>query len=524
MRHNEDDRVRRLRDGKGTMSSEKLSPELEKIVARAASAAAPFAATLPEERARALVAAADALEAAGPELVAIAMRETGLTEARLTGEVKRTAVQLRLFADTVVAGDYLDVRIDEADDAFALGVRPDVRRYLIPVGPVINFSASNFPFAFSVAGGDSAAALAAGCPLIVKAHSGHPELSIATAKVIAKALADAGMPDGVFQLISGQAEGIAVLKDARIKAGSFTGSIYAGRLLADIAAAKPAPTPFFGELGSVNPVFLTRAAIEESAHTIAVGYVTSVSGSAGQLCTKPGFVFAPEGHALEGEIRAALEPITEHRLLNPRITQSYIDRRQEILNTAGVRVIAEGGVRVDDKGHGWALPTIVAVPLEALRAGRETLLEEVFGPMSLIVEYPDGTDLASLLPEFFEGNLTSTVHLSSAEHSGTADNASEIRALIHAMTLQAGRIIFGGWPTGVTVTPAMQHGGPWPATSNDSSTSVGTAAIARFLRPVAYQNGPKTYLPAPLRDDNPWQLPQAVSPAGDSLTWGHLEG
>lgn len=185
------------------MASEKLSPELEKVVAQAAAAAAPFAATTPEARAKALVAAADALEAAGPELIAIAMRETGLTEVRLTGEVKRTAVQLRLFAETILSGDYLDVRIDEADDNFALGQRPDVRRYHIPVGPVINFSASNFPFAFSVAGGDSAAALAAGCPLIVKGHSGHPELSKATAEVIAAALKGAGMPDGCFQLILG---------------------------------------------------------------------------------------------------------------------------------------------------------------------------------------------------------------------------------------------------------------------------------------------------------------------------------
>lgn len=506
------------------MTTEKLSPELEEVVARAAAAAAPFAATLPRDRARALVAAADALELAGPELVAIAMRETGLTEVRLTGEVKRTAVQLRLFAETIIDGDYLDVRIDEADDAFALGLRPDVRRYHIPVGPVINFSASNFPFAFSVAGGDSAAALAAGCPLIVKAHSGHPELSIATAKVIAKALTEAGMPDGVFQLISGQAAGIAVLKDARIKAGSFTGSIYAGRLLADIAAARPAPIQFYGELGSVNPVFLTKAAIEENAENIAVGYVTSVSGSAGQLCTKPGFVFAPVGHGLEKAIATAIKPITEHRLLNPRIATSFEERRRDILATAGVTVVAEGGIRIDDKGHGWALPTIVSVSLDDLRAGRETLLEEVFGPMSLIVEYPEGTDLAVLLPELFEGNLTSTMHLSSLEHAGVSENAEEIRALIHAMTLQAGRVLFGGWPTGVTVTPAMQHGGPWPATSNDTSTSVGTAAIARFQRPVAYQNAPAAFLPAALRDDNPWNLAQAISPAGDSVTWGHLEG
>ena len=506
------------------MSTEKLTHELEQVVARAAAAAAPFAATSPLDRARALVAVADALEAAITPLVAIAMRETGLTEVRLTGEVKRTAVQLRLFAETIVDGSYLDVRIDQADDNFALGIRPDVRRYHIPVGPVINFSASNFPFAFSVAGGDSAAALAAGCPLIVKGHSGHPELSKATAEIVNKALTEAGMPEGTFQLILGQEAGVAVLKDPRIKAGSFTGSIYAGRLLADIAASRPAPIQFYGELGSVNPVFLTKAAIAQNAETIVSGYILSVSGSAGQLCTKPGFVFAPVGHALDERIAAEVAPITEHRLLNPRIAKSYEERRAEIIGTNGVRVIAEGGIRFDDEGQGWALPTIVAVSLEDLRAGRETLLEEVFGPMSLIVEYPEGTDLAALLPELYLGNLTSTLHLGSEEHAGTSANAAEIRELIHAMTLQAGRVLFGGWPTGVTVTPAMQHGGPWPATSNDTSTSVGTAAIARFQRPVAYQNAPAAFLPEALKDENPLKLKQAISRKGESVTWGHLEG
>jgi NADP-dependent aldehyde dehydrogenase len=449
------------------------------------------------------------------------MRETGLTEARLSGEVTRTAVQLRLFADTLVDGGYLDARIDPADTDFALGVRPDVRRTHLPLGPVINFSASNFPFAFSVMGGDSASILAAGCPLIVKAHSGHPELSDATAEVAAEALAAAGMPEGVFQLIHGREAGVAVLKDPRIKAGAFTGSIGVGRLLADIAANRPAPIPFFGELGSVNPVFITADAIAERGDEIASGYLTSVSGSAGQLCTKPGFAFIPAGSSLPETIRAAAGELPEHRLLDPRIAKSFAERRDAILASPGVRPVIDGGIRFDEQGHGWATPTVVAVSLDDFRVGKEALVEEAFGPLSILVETPEGTDLAALMPEFYEGNLTGTLHLGSAEAAGETANLSELRALVEALSQQVGRVLFNGWSTGVAVTPAQQHGGPWPATTNDSSTSVGTAAITRFLRPVAYQNAPTAFLPAALRDDNPLGVPQAIAPAGESKSWGN---
>ena len=228
--------------------------DIEHVAERAAQAARPFADTEPRARAAALVAVADALDAASDELIVIAMQETGLTRPRLEGEVRRTSNQLRLFAEVIVDGAYLDARIDEADPGYVIGPRPDVRRVLEPVGPVLNFASSNFPFAFSVAGGDSAAALAAGCPLIVKAHSGHPALSRRTAEIVAQAIADAGMPVGVFQLVEGQQRGVDLLKDDRIRAGSFTGSTRVGQLLADIAASRPRPIPFYGELGSVNPV------------------------------------------------------------------------------------------------------------------------------------------------------------------------------------------------------------------------------------------------------------------------------
>ncbi|MGO4102951.1 aldehyde dehydrogenase (NADP(+)) [Leifsonia sp. YAF41] len=488
--------------------------QLDAIAQRAADIAPVWAATAPRERARALVAAADALAAASAELVAIAMAETGLTEARLTGEVTRTAVQLRLFAETVVDGSYLDVRIDEADSAFALGVRPDLRRYRIPVGPVLNFAASNFPFAFSVAGGDTAAALAAGCPVIVKAHSGHPLLSVRTAEIVAGALESAGAPAGILQLISGQAAGVAMLNDPRIAAGSFTGSIRAGRILADVAAARPAPIPFYGELGSVNPVFVTRAALDERSDAIADGYLTSVAGSAGQLCTKPGFLFVPTGHALGDRLAAQAAAIGEHRLLNPGIAAGYLDRRDAVLAAPGVTPIVEGSLRFDEHGQGWATPTIVTVSLDGLQLQREALLDESFGPLSVVVEYDDESTLAAHCDDLFEGNLTGTVH------AGAGEDSAALRSVIDWISGHAGRVLFGGWPTGVAVTPAQQHGGPWPATSNDSSTSVGSAAIGRFLRPVAYQSVPHALLPVPLRDDNPWNVPQRRAGAGESQSWG----
>jgi NADP-dependent aldehyde dehydrogenase len=491
--------------------------QLDAVANLAAQAAGVWAGSEPTVRAAALVAAADALLAARDELVAIAQTETGLTEARLTGEITRTAVQLKLFAEVVVDGSYLDVRIDEADPGFVLGARPDLRRYRIPVGPVLNFAASNFPFAFSVAGGDTAAALAAGCPVIVKAHPGHPLLSVRTADIVATALERAGAPAGTLQLISGQDAGIRMLQDPRVAAGSFTGSIRAGRILADIAAARPVPIPFFGELGSVNPVFVTQAALDEDAETIAGGYLTSVAGSAGQLCTKPGFLFAPTGNTLAEHLGTAGADAAEHRLLNPGITAGYQARRDAILATDGVTPILTGSVRVDENGNGWATPTIVSVSAADLLAGRDTLLDEAFGPLSVLVEYDDVAALAAQAGRLFDGNLTGTVH------AGAGEDSAALRGIIAWIAQNAGRVLLGGWPTGVAVTPAQQHGGPYPATSNDSGTSVGSAAIGRFLRPVAYQSVPQALLPAALQDANPWGVPQQRGTAGASQAWGTLQ-
>jgi NADP-dependent aldehyde dehydrogenase len=494
-----------------------LSTEnLDAIVESARRAGEIWRETAPRERASALVAAAAALDSASDELIEIAGAETGLTRTLLAAEINRTAVQLRLFAETIADGSYLEVRIDEADPQFVLGSRPDVRRYLTPLGPVLNFAASNFPFAFSVAGGDTASALAAGCAVVVKAHPGHPRLSTRTTEVVSKALEDASAPVGLLQLISGEAAGLAMLNHTGIAASSFTGSQRVGQLLAQVAAQRPVPIPFFGELGSVNPVYVTPAAVAEAGETIASGFVASVAGSAGQLCTKPGFLFLPLGHALDKHLATAAQSYEEHRLLNPGIARGFAERRRAILETAHVSMVSPGSFRFDREEQGWATPTIVKVSTTTLVAERESLLDEAFGPLSIIVEYDDVSQLVALSDELFAGNLTGTIH------AATEERGPAVAALIDWLSKHSGRVLFGGWPTGVAVTPAMQHGGPWPATTNDSSTSVRTASMSRFLRAVAYQDMPSVLLPKALRDDNPWRVPQLRSPVGESSQWGCL--
>ncbi|GAA1701704.1 aldehyde dehydrogenase (NADP(+)) [Streptomyces yatensis] len=450
----------------------------------------------PAGRAPYLEAIASALEEAAPKLVAIADEETSLGQTRLQNEMVRTVFQLRLFAEVVTRGEYLGATIDRADPAWPMGPRPDLRRVLEPLGPVVVFAASNFPFAFSVAGGDTASALAAGCPVVVKAHSGHPGLSAATAEVVHHALRSAGAPEGLFDVVFGTEAGRAAIVDPRVKAGAFTGSIEAGRALFDLATGRPEPIPFFGELGSVNPVFVTEAAAERRGPEIVSEFVGSFTLGAGQFCTKPGILLVPASAGLVDRLPGAV-PGNALTLLNDRIRTSYASAVRELRDTAGVRVVVSGDHAAPDPS-----PTVLCTTSAELLGDPEALVREVFGPAALVVEYAEESELLEVA-KVIDGQLTASIQ-------GEDDDAIAAE-LIRLLAAKAGRVLWNQWPTGVSVTYAQQHGGPYPATTAPGTTSVGTEAISRFLRPVAYQGLPQHLLPAALRDANPLGIPQRAS-------------
>ncbi|MGW4528085.1 aldehyde dehydrogenase (NADP(+)) [Amycolatopsis sp. NPDC004378] len=478
------------------MSQATDAATLEKILAGAAAAARPAAAATPAERARWLVAAADALDAAADELVPLAHAETHLPASpRLAGELKRTTFQLRLFGEVLTDGEYLGATVDHADPEWPMGPRPDIRRVKTAIGPVLVFAASNFPFAFSVAGGDTASALAAGCPVILKAHPGHPELSALTGRIVRAALVGAGAPEGLFDVIFGQEEGVTALKDPRIAAASFTGSIPGGRALFDIANARPRPIPFYGELGSVNPVVVTEAAIAARGEAVAKGYAGSFTLGAGQFCTKPGLLFLPEDHNLTSALQDALAGAAAQPMLNDRIAAGYADKLSSLKEVPGVEVVSSS-----ESSSPAFTPTLLATTGKQFLEGGDTVHEECFGPASLIVTYADQAELLRLL-DVIEPGLTATIH-------GEESDVDWIRPVLPALGRIAGRLLWNDWPTGVTVSWAQEHGGPYPATTAPTTTSVGTAAIERFLRPIAWQGFPDALLPEPLQEANPWQLPR----------------
>ncbi|MGC0273271.1 aldehyde dehydrogenase (NADP(+)) [Pseudactinotalea sp. Z1739] len=469
--------------------------QLDRVLQAAAVAAPEWSAMSAEDRAGALEGVADALEGAGPELIPVGMRETNLAEGRLQGELKRTAFQLRLFAEVVRDGRHLDARIDHADADWPMGApRPDLRRYLRPIGPALVFSASNFPFAFSVAGGDTASALAAGNPVVVKAHSGHPELSRMTGDVVTEALRRAGAPEGVFAVVYGREAGTAAVQDRRIKAAGFTGSIPGGRALFDLANARPEPIPFYGELGSNNPVFVTEAAAAERADEIAEGFIGSFTMGTGQFCTKPGTLFVPVGSGLVEKLQTATLPAV-HDFLNEGIGKGHAESLSELSGHPQVEVLAQG-----QDGPEGQVPTLLRTTADAMLADPDALQAECFGPTALVVEY-ENLDQAVQVARTYGGQLTAGVF---------GQDDCPVQPLLAVLTEIAGRVIWNQWPTGVSVTYAQQHGGPYPATTAVGTTSVGTAAINRFLRPVAYQNLPQHLLPAELQDANPLGLPQMV--------------
>lgn len=453
-------------------------------------------------RAAFLRGAADALEAARDGLVETADAETALGPVRLTGELARTCYQLRAFADIVDEGAFLGVVIDHPDDTATPPV-PDLRRYKVPLGVVAVYSASNFPFAFSVAGGDTASALAAGCPVVVKAHPDHPGLSELVVKVVRRAAREQGVPDAVVGLVHGFEAGLELIRHPLVAAAGFTGSVKGGRALFDAAAARPVPIPFHGELGSLNPVVVTEAAAAERAEAIGAGLAGSMTLGVGQFCVKPGLVLVPSGAAGDGLVKSLTDAVSDTDagvLLDHRMRDNFlagIAERTQLPDVESPVTPGAGGEHTVSAGF-------LTVPAGKLAGEGEhdVLLEECFGPVTVVARYDDDAEARAVLSRL-PGNLTATVHLSTEEAEGRGRGPE----LLAELTPLAGRVLVNGWPTGVAVAPAQHHGGPYPATTS-TSTSVGGTAIERWLRPVAYQNAPEALLPPELRDDNPLGLPR----------------
>lgn len=442
-----------------------------------------------EERAAFLNAIADEIDVLGDQITEIGVQETGLPAARLQGERGRTTGQLRLFAERILSGEYLDRRYDEALPDRAPLPRPDMYMIQRPIGPVAVFGASNFPLAFSTAGGDTAAALAAGCPVVVKGHSAHPGTGELVAQAIDKAIQRCKMPAGVFSLIQGgnRQVGQALVQHPLIKAVGFTGSLAGGRALFDLCAARPEPIPFFGELGSVNPMFVMPEAVKNRAEALGKGWAGSLTMGAGQFCTNPGIAVMldnADSKAMIAAASAALSETPAQTMLTDGIADAY---RYGVaaMEKTGIQAV----VRSADTGDRTARPNLFMVTGQAW-LDNPTLHQEVFGPLGLIV-LADSVEQMVELARHLEGQLTCTIHLDEGDHAAC-------QKLLPVLERKAGRLLANGFPTGVEVNDTMVHGGPYPASTNFGATSVGTLSIRRFLRPVCYQNIPKALLPKDL--------------------------
>jgi alpha-ketoglutaric semialdehyde dehydrogenase len=438
------------------------------------------------QRAAFLNAIADEIEARAEAITEIGSAETGLPAARLQGERGRTTGQLRLFADHILKGDYLDRRHDEAQPDRKPAPRPEIRLMQRPVGPVAVFGASNFPLAFSTAGGDTAAALAAGCPVVVKAHSAHPGTSEIVAEAIFAAIKSCGIHPGTFSLIQGGKRdvGHALVKNPFIKAVGFTGSLAGGRALFDLCAQRPEPIPFFGELGSVNPMFVLPGALKEKATELAAGWAGSLVMGAGQFCTNPGIAIVPrgsEGDAFVAATAEALAKTAPQTMLTSGIAQAYHDGKARFDGRNSVRSV----LATESTGR-ECRPNLYEVQAEAFIEDH-ALSEEVFGPLGLVVRVASADEMPALAKNF-EGQLTATMQMAD-------EDTALARNLLPILERKAGRVLVNGFPTGVEVVDSMVHGGPYPASTNFGATSVGTMSIRRFLRPVSYQNIPAGVLP-----------------------------
>jgi alpha-ketoglutaric semialdehyde dehydrogenase len=437
------------------------------------------------------------INALGEELIETASAETGLPLKRLSSERIRTVNQLRMFAGVVREGTWVEATIDHSLPEQKPLPRPDLRRMLIPLGPVVVFGASNFPLAFSVTGGDTASALAAGNPVIVKAHPAHPGTSEMVARAIAKAAEETGMPAGVFSLLQGTSHELSLnlVRHPAAAAVGFTGSLKAGRALFDAAAGRPAPIPVYAEMGSTNPVFVLPGALRERALAFAEGLQQSVTVGTGQFCTSPGLVVGLESDGMGqfvDKLGKLIEQTPAATMLHPGILNSYRDGLHRLEEAAGAQL--QRSSLAADENRTEAQAAVLITSSETF-LGHEELGEEVFGPSTVVVRCDFREDLIKVA-RGLHGHLTATIH-------GTAEDLAEFKDLIDILQTKVGRLVFNGFPTGVEVSSAMQHGGPYPATTDSRSTSVGTAAIKRFARPICLQNFPQEALPVELQDGNP---------------------
>ena len=471
--------------------------DIEMAAQLAAKAFESFGRTVGRERASLLRKIAEKLESISAEIIERAHLETALPQARLQSEMGRTCGQLRMFAQIAEEGSWVQARVDHADPGRKPLPKPDIRSMLRPLGPVVVFGASNFPLAFSVAGGDTASALAAGNPVIVKAHPAHPGTSELVGRVIQESVRDCGLPEGVFSLLfdAGTRVGAELVRHPMVKAGGFTGSTAAGRALMDLAAARPQPIPFYAEMGSTNPVFILPGALRERGDAIAAALHSSFTLGAGQFCTKPGMVFLPQGEDSDGfarKLQSLVATSTVHPLLTKGIRASY-DSAIASRKTA-VRLSAESGPV-------GCVPAVALFETDTEKFLSSHLDEEIFGPTTLLVTHSSRKQVLAAARSM-GGHLTATIH-------GTEQDLSDFADLIGILENRVGRLLFNGFPTGVEVTHAMVHGGPYPATSDGRSTSVGSAAIFRFARPVCYQGFPESALPNELKNANPlgiWRM------------------
>lgn len=445
---------------------------------------------------------ADEIEALGAELVTTAMRETNLPEARIINERGRTTGHCRMFADLVDDGSWVEARIDTAIPDRAPAPKPDIRKMLVPIGPVVVFGAANFPLAYSTAGGDTISALAAGCTVIVKAHPAHAETSELVARAIQKAIEKTGMPQGVFQHIHGASfeVGQALVKHPFTKAVGFTGSLAGGKALFDLANQRPEPIPVFAEMSSINPVILLPETLTRDAEKTATSLAGSITLGVGQFCTNPGLIIAVEGEGLDRFIKALSEEIHKANsgtMLHQGIADNYA---KKLTNTLAQKAVKVEGQSSSEANASQGRPHVASVPAEEFMKN-PALAEEVFGPFSLIVRCKTNDELLSVVNRS-HGQLTSTI---------IADEVELVKysSLLNMLVEKAGRIVVNGVPTGVEVCPSMQHGGPFPATTDSRFSAVGTDAIKRFARPVSFQNFPDAVLPYELQELNPlkiWRL------------------